>query len=92
MIALKALHNIIEAKHGRPAPIVSLSFVSMEDKGAIVTYPFCKCTSSNYYNNTITVALYNADGRPQYNDQNKQEFRCIKRVLITEFNGIESIL
>lgn len=92
MIALRILQHIMEAMPGRPAPIVSISFVSLEEKGAIINYPFCKCTSSNYYNNTITVALYNEYGKPQLDDKNKQKYRTIKRVLIVEFNSQEVML
>jgi len=78
--------------HGRPAPIISLSFVSLSDGGAIINYPFCKCTSSSYYENNITVVLLNPDGTTQVDDKNKPQYRTIKRVLIIEFNGQEVML
>jgi hypothetical protein len=92
MIAARVLHNLIEARHGRPAPTVSITFVSLSDGGAVITYPFCKCTSSSYHNNTLTVALLNADGTAQLDDNNKPLYRCISRPLIIDVNGEEVML
>ena len=91
-IATRVLGNIIEPRQGRPAPVVSISYVSLEDKGQIVSYPYCRCTSSNYYKNTVTVIILNPNGTPQMDDKNKPIYRCLHRSLIINLNNEEVLL